>query len=198
MGLSSNIISNKIKQTNNLKYNSDYYLGTQECIEKSKITKKEKYGDVNYNNRTKYKETCIEHFGFENPMQSSNISSKTKKKYKFNNIYFDSNWELLIYKKLLKNNIDFEYHPNVTFEYVNELTQKHHFYQPDFLINDEYYEIKGPQFFDKSTGKMRNPYRNNLTDEELMAMDALYEAKYQCMIKNGVHIITNLSEVNYE
>lgn len=198
MGTSSETISNKIKKTNNDLYGSDYYLSTEDCKKQSKQTKLDKYGDENYNNRTKFKETCLKEYGFENPMQSPYISAKSKKKYKFNGLNFDSNWELIVYKKLLENNIDFEYHPNITFEYINELTQKHHFYQPDFLINDEYYEIKGPQFFDKVTGKMRNPYRKNLSKEELEEMDALYEAKYNCMIKNEVHIITDLSEVNYE
>lgn len=163
--------------------------------------------DENYNNRIKYKETSLKKYGYENPMQSSVISAKTKKKYKYNNIYFDSNWELIIYKALIKNNIDFEYHPNITFEYKDSLNNTTHYYQPDFLINDDYYEIKGPQFFDSITGKMINPYgRKQLTKTELEASDSLYESKHQCMLKNGVCIITELNklfdllniEVNYE
>ncbi len=42
----------------------------------AKITKEELYGDENYNNRTQYKETCIERFGVENPSQNASIQSK--------------------------------------------------------------------------------------------------------------------------
>lgn len=39
-------------------------------------TKLEVYGDENYNNRTKYKETCVEKFGVENPSQNATVHAK--------------------------------------------------------------------------------------------------------------------------
>ena len=38
-----------------------------ERLAKASVTKLEIYGDGNYNNRNKYKETCLEKFGVENP-----------------------------------------------------------------------------------------------------------------------------------
>ena len=42
----------------------------------SKMLKLERYGDPNYNNRDKSKETCIEKYGVENPHQNKDIISK--------------------------------------------------------------------------------------------------------------------------
>ena len=46
--------------------------------EKAMITKLERYGDKDFNNREKFKETCLEKYGFENPMQNDKIKEKTK------------------------------------------------------------------------------------------------------------------------
>lgn len=43
-------------------------------------TKLEVYGDENYNNRTKYVETCVEKFGVENPSQNAAVHEKQFKK----------------------------------------------------------------------------------------------------------------------
>ena len=42
---------------------------------KGKQTKKTLYGNENYNNRDKYKETCLEKFGCENPFQNEQIKT---------------------------------------------------------------------------------------------------------------------------
>ena len=57
----------KWKQTNNV-------------IEKRKQTKKEKYGDENYNNRTKAKETCLKNYNVDNPMKSEIIKENYEQK----------------------------------------------------------------------------------------------------------------------
>ena len=62
---------------------------TPEATEKSKAKKKEKYGDENYNNREKAKQTCEAHFGpgMDNPMKVPEIQAKAEKtnldKYKY-------------------------------------------------------------------------------------------------------------------
>lgn len=48
-------------------------------IEKSKSTKKERYGNANYNNREKSEITCIVKYGFSNPGQNEDIKAKIKK-----------------------------------------------------------------------------------------------------------------------
>ena len=103
--------------------------------------------------------------------------TQRRKKTKYDNLMFDSNWEVIVYKYCKENNIPCEYQPNITFEYLynNEIHQ----YHPDFLINGKLYEVKGNQFF--YNNKMINPYDRS--------QDELYEAKHQCMIKNDIIIL---------
>jgi hypothetical protein len=53
--------------------NSD---NAEERLVVAKSTKLELYGDENYNNRDKYKETCLEKFGVENPSQDEAVHQK--------------------------------------------------------------------------------------------------------------------------
>ena len=47
-------------------------------LSKQRSTKLKRYGDANYNNRDKFKDTCVDKFGTENPFQSENIKNKIK------------------------------------------------------------------------------------------------------------------------
>ena len=150
----------KAKETCIERYGVEYYTQTQECLDKMQATCQERYGVINYS-------------------QTKEWSHKKQKRYKYNNIYFDSLWEVEVFKYCEKNNIPCEYQPNITFEYSYKNTI--HKYHPDFLINGKLYEVKGDQFFDGD--KMICPYdRNNYKDE-------LAEAKHQCMIKNNIIIL---------
>jgi hypothetical protein len=86
----------KAKKTNLMRYGHTSYLATEECKnivlkkygvsdnifqsheikEKSKQTKKELYGNENYNNIEKAKKTWLNLYGFENPSQSEIIKNK--------------------------------------------------------------------------------------------------------------------------
>lgn len=106
------------------------------------------------------------------------IPFRGKSRYYFDGIYYDSSFELIF--KLA--NPDANRCENyITYEFEGNI----HKYWPDFVLNGEYYELKGPQFFDEN-GKMINPF-DRTTDD-------LYEAKHQCMIANNVHIITNVDK----
>ena len=59
----------------------------------------------------------------------------------------------------------------------------------DFKIDNQYVEIKGDQFF-KDNGTIQNPYDHSL--------NALYEAKHQCMIQNNVIILKGNDYKKYE
>ena len=85
-------------------------------------------------------------YGVMHSMQNTEISKKAKRKYTYNGLMFDSKYEIIFYKYLEANNIMFEYHPNICFEYVYD--GKTHVYYPDFLVNGELIEIKGLQFFE--------------------------------------------------
>ena len=62
--------------TNRLKYNVDNPYKSEEIKLKIKQTKKDKYGDENYNNRTKAINTTIDLYGVTNVSQSPEIKEK--------------------------------------------------------------------------------------------------------------------------
>jgi len=59
--------------------------------EKARLTKIERYGDENYNNRVKYKETCLEKYGVDNTSKVEVIKNKwlntNKERYGVENIF---------------------------------------------------------------------------------------------------------------
>ena len=138
-------------------------------VEKGKLTKLKKYGDPNYNNRQQFKQTCAERFGVPRPPTF---------KYEFQNEKFDSSWELAFWIFYKDHGALIEHEP-IALEYI--YNDEVHHYSPDFRIDNVLYEIKGSQFFDN--GKMVCPFDRSLDDA--------YDAKYQCMIKNNVVIISN-------
>ena len=179
----------KEKQRNSMfeRFNGQWNSQTDEWIDKVHKTKFEKYGNENFNNREQAKNTCIEKYGVENYSQTVEFSSKRRKRIKYNNLMFDSSWEVEVYMYCKENKIDCVYQPKVSFEYFYD--GKKHRYHPDFLINGKLYEVKGDHFFDGD--KMICPYNRN------DYMDGLFEAKHQCMLKNGVIILrkSNLFEI---
>ena len=181
----------KYKQTNLEKYGVEYYSQTNEYKNKVKITCLEKYGVEYYfqsdDKKKKSKETCVERYGVEHYSQTSKFAKYHRKQIEYDGLTFDSNWEVIVYKYCKENNISCEYQPDIIFEY--EYNDKKHYYHPDFLINGKLYEVKGDHFFDGD--KMICPYNRN------DYMDGLFEAKHQCMLKNGVIILRkgNLHQV---
>lgn len=77
----------KLKNTILEKYGGDY-IG--KFIDKGKNTKLLKYGDSNYNNKEKSKQTCLEKYGVDNPMklESSKLKSKQTCLEKYGNEYY--------------------------------------------------------------------------------------------------------------
>jgi len=125
-------------------------------------------------------------------MQCHDIFIKSKQKYVFNGIHYDSADEIYFAIYCKDHNINLEYQPDLHFEY--EYHGKKHKYYPDFKIGNTIIEIKGNQFF-KKDGTMFCPYRSKkLTDEQYLELCEQFEAKHQCMIKNHVTIILSRSE----
>lgn len=164
------------------KYGKNNVSQVKEIQDKKIETNRQKYGVDWFNNNKKAIETNIQKYGASSPMQNHDIRCKSQQKYLYNMKFFDSSWELAYYIWLKDHNINFKYQPNISFEY--EYENNKHIYHPDFLVESEIYEIKGPQFF--KDGKMINPYDSSLNN--------LFEAKHQCMIKNNVKIITDCTE----
>ena len=60
----SNKVRKKINNTCLEKYGKETYLGSADCLDKSKKTKLEKYGDENYSNPEKGKKTTLDRYGY--------------------------------------------------------------------------------------------------------------------------------------
>lgn len=138
---------------------------------------------------SKIQKTCLERYGFTSYSKTEKFRQDTSEfnrthrfnrssKYYYNNCWFDSSWELAYYIWLTDNNIMFEYHPNIYFEY--EYNNKKYKYYPDFLVNNELYEIKGDHFFDENNNYI-NPFNKEKNNKAF--------AKYQCIIKNNVKVL---------
>jgi len=100
------------------------------------------------------------------------------KKIVFNNIRFDSKWELKYYlynKYILKNDIK-RNEKSFCYYYNGE---KHEYF-PDFELDGKLYEIKGDYFFDKN-GQLINPYDRT--------QDEFYLEKQKCILENKVIIL---------
>lgn len=166
-------IKDKIKETNLSNIGVENPMQIKETVDKIKSTCKDRYGNENYKNSDKNRETRISKYG---SYLSLEAISKTHKKYIYNNIKFDSSWELAYYIWLKEHNINFEYH-TVILEYkVNDIT---HFYYPDFKVNNELIEIKSSYLLDENM-ILINPYTK----------EKLYE-KTKCLEDNKVKIITD-------
>lgn len=120
-------------------------------------------------------QTNIEKYGVENPLQSHEIRKKAKKKFIYNDILFDSKWEIAYYIWLKDHNIQFEYQPKaLSYEYNG----KTKWYHPDFKIGNQLVEIKNPYLLENMKNKVN-------TQEHY---------KYMCMVKNNVTIINDCSQ----
>jgi hypothetical protein len=106
----------------------------------------------------KCRKTYKERTGFEYPLQNIEVKKKIIERfgsigtnifcggYRYNDIHFDSSYELAYYIWLTNTGKQFIYHPKFSFEYTGDDGQQH-LYLPDFLIEGKFYEIKGAQFF---------------------------------------------------
>ena len=175
-------IQEKMQMTLNKRLHVKFSAQSPMCQEKRINTCLERYDAkspiANPVCKQKYKTTCLEKYGVDHPMKNYEVFCKTKHRYEYDEIKFDSMPEVELYKRLKADGADFEYQPDVYFEY--EFAGKIHRYYPDFRIGNEYVEVKGAHFFDEN-GKMINPFDRT--------QDAIYEAKHQCMIKNNINIL---------
>lgn len=147
------------------KYGNRWYNNNSKC----RATKLERYGDEYYNNPKKATETTIKRFG------TKNVSYK----YFYDEIWFDSSWEVQYYEYLKKNSIEFEYHP-CRIEMENG-----RFYEPDFLLikENQLVEIKNPHMLND---------KGELYDFANIGETELYNCKQKCMDENNVLVINDI------
>ena len=150
---------------NEVKHGNRWYNNNSKC----RATKLERYGDEYYNNSKKATETTLERYG------TKNISYK----YFYDEIWFDSSWEVQYYEYLKKNNIEFEYH-HCRIEMENG-----RFYEPDFLLikENQLVEIKNPHMLND---------KGELYDFANIGENELYNCKQNCMDENNVLIINDI------
>lgn len=88
----------------------------------------------------------------------------------------------------------------MSFEFMFEGKEKHYF--PDFIVNGYVVEIKGDMFFRMNEitqqEEMFLPWKGRLSQEEYERRCRLYEAKHQCMKRNGVIIIRSSNVEAYD
>ena len=206
----SEVVKEKMYATNLKRLGAKMPASVPRIREKQNRTKIARYGDKNYNNRQKAKGTMLKEYGVESAMQSKElvdkfrnncfkkngvysyfqvpeIFKKSKAKYFYDGKYFHSSFEIAFYIWLRDNKRNFEYSPKISFKY--EYKGIVHKYFPDFIVDGELIEIKGEHFF-KEDGTMHNPWKNKKwTEEQKKESDELYEAKHQCMLRNGIRIL---------
>lgn len=175
------------------RYGAEYYMQSDQfqdhlpiMAEKQRATTLERYGAAYYSQSDTYRErlpelsehrkaTCRERYGVDNVSQTETFARARSGRYYYDGEYFDSSWELAlwIYGRDHQESI---IRSPCSLPYV--FNGETHYYLPDFRYRDILIEIKGPQFFEDD--KMICPFDR--------ALDDWFEAKYQCMLQNGVQI----------
>lgn len=160
-----------------------------ESLMKRVETWKAKYGASHpmksMSTKRKVAMTTKKNHGVKCMFLSDSYNKFARKVYMHDRYTFASFPELCYYIYLKDHHVDFEFQPKCNFRYF--FNSKMHRYTPDFYlrVEDLYVDIKGTQFFEDHdpSKKMINPYNRSL--------DALYEAKHQCMLKHDVMVITD-------
>ena len=131
----------------------------------------------------KCRQTFNAKYNGNSPMVDPEVRAKTRKRYTYEGLQFDSSWEVAFYIFHKDAGHDIVLHPRHGFEYYHN--DKRHWYFPDFIVNGKYYEIKGSQFFD-GTGNLVNPFDPSINEQ--------WKYKLQCMKDNNIAIITDCTE----
>lgn len=194
----SKIVKEKIKQTCLEKYGVEYVTQSDTYKAKTKKTWLKKYGVSNPNKvkavREKIKETCLDRYGAEYYFQTEECAKTRKSRIFYDNCWFDSKAELVVYKWCKERNLRVIRTPgSLKFKFEG----KTHYYYPDFLIEGRYVEVKGDHFFkiDEETGEetLGSPFvrrsTGKLSKELLEKTRRLDAAKFKCMKDNNVLII---------
>lgn len=159
------VIIEKTKETCRKKYGGDGPQSSEDVREKTKKTVQAKFGVGNISQsreiQNKKIQTNLKKFGTAWYIQKNNPTSK----YKYENIYFDSGWELAYYIYLRDNKINFSYHSK-KFEYKDSVGNLHYYF-PDFIVDGKIVEIKGDFLIDEK-GNLINPYDKSKEGEDIL------------------------------
>lgn len=154
----------RMLEGNERKHGNKWYNNNAQC----RATKQERYGNEFYNNSEQATKTTIERY------KTKNVSYK----YFYDDIWFDSSWEVQYYEYLKRNNINFKYHP------CRIKMENGRYYEPDFLLVDDnkLVEIKNSFYVDEN-GKLRD-FADSKTKTHIY--------KQKCMEENNVLVIIDI------
>lgn len=154
-------ILNKCNTTNLQNFGTSWSSNSD--IVRSKISNTVKSEDCQ--NRTK--QTCLVRYGVQHHTQSRHYIDSAKKRYVYNNITFDSSWELALYIYAKDHNISIIRCPcQIKYYDVNNIL---HYYTPDFLLDNKLVEVKGSQFFNEK-GELVNIYTKTVRSDLMKCM----------------------------
>ena len=182
-------VKEKAKTTYKEKTGYEHNFQNPDFLKQREKTWLEKYGETNPNKcksvKDKISQTCLKKYGVKNIFQSDKYRKYCTKAYHYNGFTFDSKPELCFFIWLTDMKIKFEFQPNHKFIYSYK--RKQHTYTADFYLIDEkqYIDIKGDHFFKNKNPKLKmvNPFDKS--------KNGLYNAKYKCMQKNNVKVLTS-------
>jgi hypothetical protein len=157
------IFQEKAKQTNLKNWGFEFYQSSPNFKNNDQI-------------KQKRENTNLKKYGVKSILQLERIRNVHFGRYKYEEVSFDSSWELALWIYARDHNEEIEREP-CFFEY--EFEGKTHRYFPDFRYKGKLIEIKGDQFV-KEDGTWQNPFDHS--------QDEKYELKHQCALKNWVEI----------
>ena len=144
------------------KYNVDNYFQTSEFKEK-------------------YRNKMQENYGVDHYFQSKEFRNNTVyyNRYMYNNIMFDSSYELVFYIYAIEHGSSIVREP-FRLECVTDDGVKHYYF-PDFICDGVLIEIKGEHLLDENK-KLKKCYKNQ--DQYIL------DAKQKCIEDNNVMILS--------
>ena len=153
-----------------------------ECSQKHQI---EKYGNLfarseYYKNNVvskmveKGKQTCLKKYGVSSWSMTEDGIKQRKCSYCYDNIKFDSSWELALYIYAVDHKEEIVREPVVLEYYIDNTL---HYCVPDFFYKNQLVEIKGEHLI--KDGKLNNVYKKSSYKDE---------AKQKCLTDNNVLI----------
>lgn len=192
-------IKNKRVSTNREKFGVDYPAQDPDIQSRGMEVQKSRQGYIGWENKElqkdaeikahseesnkKRKETSIKNYGVESVVSSEGNSNRLKG-YLYEGIRFDSGWELALYIWYKDHCMSAIYHPKYYIEYEDE-NGKEHIYWPDFLVNGQFIETKGDQFFNDKDEPF-NKYTRTF-----------WWNKYNALTKNNVKIMRKEDMIPY-
>ena len=151
----------------------------------------------------KCKKTCQEKYGVDHPMKNENVFKKCAwKNIKYDNVYFDSSWELAYWIYCKKHNINIKRNTKL-YDLGNGSKCN-----PDFIVDGSLVEIKGNHLKKQESYKYKELFykKNNIKVLSYNDLLPMFKDVYQFMkdnnlplpkldTKRAVYEVSDISEI---